>query len=121
MGGIILEGGVRYLEVKQLLLLSYCQAIAFYLLLKYEGHPVHDHPVIARLVEIKSLLDQVSCSPKKLNWFFFECQLISLFQMCPCIDKYDMHNAACSSQRNNSLVLTFLFMGLTCSFYSHGL
>ncbi|KAF2300334.1 hypothetical protein GH714_012084 [Hevea brasiliensis] len=59
MGGIILEGGVRYLEVKQLLLLSYCQAITFYLLLKSEGHPVRDHPVIARLVEIKGLLDKV--------------------------------------------------------------
>ncbi|XP_044500698.1 something about silencing protein 10 isoform X2 [Mangifera indica] len=60
---IKLEGGVHYLEVKQLLLLAYCQAITFYLLLKSEGQPVRDHPVIARLVGIKGLLDKT----KKLD------------------------------------------------------
>ncbi|XP_030492048.2 protein THALLO [Cannabis sativa] len=57
-GEIMLEGGVRYLELKKLLLLSYCQAITFYLILKSEGQPVRDHPVLARLVEIRSLLDK---------------------------------------------------------------
>ncbi|KAJ0040810.1 hypothetical protein Pint_28782 [Pistacia integerrima] len=56
---IKLEGGVHYLEVKQLLLLAYCQVITFYLLLKSEGQPARDHPVIARLVEIKGLLDKM--------------------------------------------------------------
>jgi U3 small nucleolar RNA-associated protein 3 len=64
-GEIMNEGGIRYLEVKQLLLLAYCQAITFYLLLKSEGQPVRDHPVLARLVEIKSLLDKVFSSPSK--------------------------------------------------------
>lgn len=58
-GEISLNGLARYLEVKQLLLLTYCQSITFYLLLKSEGQPIRDHPVLARLVEIKSLLDKV--------------------------------------------------------------
>lgn len=53
------KGEMNYLEVKKLLLLSYCQAITFYLLLKSEGKPVCDHPVISRLVDIKALLDKM--------------------------------------------------------------
>ncbi|XP_018472607.1 protein THALLO isoform X1 [Raphanus sativus] len=58
-GGVPLTGGARYLEVKQILLLAYCQSITFYFLLKSEGQPIRDHPVLARLVDIKSLLDKV--------------------------------------------------------------
>lgn len=57
------KGVMHYVEVKQLLLQSFCQAITFYLLLKTEGLPVCDHPVVSRLVEIKSLLDKM----KKLD------------------------------------------------------
>lgn len=53
------KGVMHYIEVKQLLLQSFCQATTFYLLLKSEGLPVRDHPVVDRLVEIKSLLDKV--------------------------------------------------------------
>ncbi|KAE8721862.1 something about silencing protein 10-like isoform X2 [Hibiscus syriacus] len=58
-GDILLEGGMRYLEVKQILLLAYCQQITFYLLLKSEGQPVRDHPVLGCIVEIQGLLDKV--------------------------------------------------------------
>ncbi|KAL5193545.1 Diphthine--ammonia ligase [Glycine soja] len=58
-GEIVMKGQVRYFELKQLILLSYCQVITFYLLVKSKGQPVYDHPIIARLEEIKKLLDQV--------------------------------------------------------------
>ncbi|KAE9597241.1 putative sas10 domain-containing protein [Lupinus albus] len=65
-GEMGIEGGVQYFELKQILLLSYCQAITFYLLLKSEGQQVHDHPVIARLEEIKILVDQIKQIDSKL-------------------------------------------------------
>ena len=48
-------------------MLSYCVNIVFYLLLKAEGRPVGDHPVVLRLVEIRTYLESsgrwfVSCS-----------------------------------------------------------
>ncbi|KAE9462039.1 hypothetical protein C3L33_06073, partial [Rhododendron williamsianum] len=57
--GNAMKGGMHYMEVKQLLLLAYCQSITFYLLLKADGQRIRDHPVIARLVEIKNLLDKL--------------------------------------------------------------
>ncbi|KAL2344866.1 hypothetical protein Fmac_006151 [Flemingia macrophylla] len=65
-GEIVMKGEVCYFELKQMIFLSYCQAITFYLLLKSEGQPVHDHPIIARLEEIKNLLDQVKQLDAKL-------------------------------------------------------
>ncbi|KAL5162983.1 Something about silencing protein 10 [Glycine soja] len=65
-GEIVMKGEVRYFELKQLIFLSYCQAITFFLLLKSEGQPVHDHPIIARLEEIKKLLDQIKQLDTKL-------------------------------------------------------
>ncbi|XP_047316606.1 something about silencing protein 10 isoform X2 [Impatiens glandulifera] len=53
------KGSINYIELKQLLLLAYCQSITFYLLLKSEGEPARDHPVTGRIVELKELLDKV--------------------------------------------------------------
>lgn len=47
------------MELKKQINSSYCQAIALYLLLKSEGEPVRDHPVLDHLVEIKSIYDKV--------------------------------------------------------------
>ena len=55
-GGLCENEGLSYLEVKQLLLLHYCLCILLFLLLKLEGKPVKDHPVILRLVEIRAQL-----------------------------------------------------------------
>ncbi|WVZ26128.1 hypothetical protein V8G54_004672 [Vigna mungo] len=65
-GEIVMKGEARYFELKQLILLSYCQAITFYLLLKSEGQSVHDHPITARLEEIKKLSDQIKQLDRKL-------------------------------------------------------
>ncbi|GAA0186200.1 RNA metabolism protein [Lithospermum erythrorhizon] len=53
-----MRGGMHYLELRKLLLLSYCQAITFYLLLKSEGLSARDHPVIAQLLQMKTLMDK---------------------------------------------------------------
>ena len=55
------EEGITYLELKHMLLLSYCQAIVFYFLLKAEmPQSVRDHPVVRRLVELKLSLERVN-------------------------------------------------------------
>ncbi len=57
-GQLATAEGVSYLEAKYLLLLHYCIHLVFYVLLKAEGRPVRDHPVIARLVEIRAFLEK---------------------------------------------------------------
>lgn len=88
---------MHYLEVKQLLLQSYCQAITFYLLLKSEGHPVRDHPVSDRLVEISNLIRKVvvsSHSAKLMHScksFFFSFWLVIVKVSCACGLVYKPH------------------------------
>jgi hypothetical protein len=47
---------VKYLEVKQQILLSYCINIVFYLMLKAEGASVQSHPVMKQLLKLRSHL-----------------------------------------------------------------
>ncbi len=42
--------GLSFLQLKYELLLSYCTHACFYLLLKAEGKPVQNHPVVKQLV-----------------------------------------------------------------------
>ena len=67
-GQLATAEGVSYLEVKNLLLLHYCLHLVFYLMLKAEGKPVRQHPVIARLVEIRAFLERVRPIDKKLRY-----------------------------------------------------
>lgn len=61
------EDLVRYLEVKQQLLYSYCTNIVFYLLLKVEGKSVKDHPVMKQLLEIRYAMEKLRSTDNKLK------------------------------------------------------
>eukprot|EP00898_Chlorokybus_atmophyticus_P006287 jgi/Chlat1/665/Chrsp104S01144 len=67
-GGLAMEDGLSFLEAKHLLLLSYCTNLVFYFLLKAEGRSVKDHPVITRLVQIRTYLEKVRPIDKKLQY-----------------------------------------------------
>ena len=67
-GELATAEGVSYLEAKYLLLLHYCMHLVFYILLKAEGRPVRDHPVIARLVEIRAFLERARPIDKRLRY-----------------------------------------------------
>jgi len=54
--------------MKYNLLMSYCTFLAFYLLLKIEGKPVENHPVIHKLTHIKSLFEKLKPLDQKLSY-----------------------------------------------------
>lgn len=63
--------GLSYLEAKHALLLHYCSCLLFFLLLKAEGRPVRNHPVLARLVELRLYLEKVLYSMYPFNCTVF--------------------------------------------------
>ncbi len=60
---------MSYLELKYTLLLSYCSFLSVFLLLKLEGHDnLKDHPVISRLLYVKTLLERLRPLDQKLQY-----------------------------------------------------
>lgn len=62
------KDGMSYLDAKYLLLMSYCSHIAFYLLLKAEGRSVRDHPVMDKLIEIRTYLERTKPIDKRMKY-----------------------------------------------------
>ena len=54
--------------MKYNLLMSYCTFLSFYLLLKVEGKPVDNHPVIHKLTHIKTLFEKLKPLDSKLQY-----------------------------------------------------
>ena len=59
--------GVQFLEIKFHLLLTYCQHITFYLLLKAEGQRIQSHPVIESLLRIRTMMERLKPLERKLK------------------------------------------------------
>ena len=84
-GKLATAEGVSYLEAKHLLLLHYCINIVFYLLLKAEGRPVRDHPVIARLLELRAYLEKIRPIDKKLQYQMEKLLMVAQLQVSSCL------------------------------------
>ncbi|CAE7610312.1 NGDN, partial [Symbiodinium natans] len=67
-GGAASRGPAAYLEMKVQLLLSYLIALTYYLLLKVKGVPVETHPVVPRLLWIRSLLEKLKPVDQRLQY-----------------------------------------------------
>ena len=62
---------MTYLEMKYNLMLQYCQLISFYIYLKLDpatSGQVSKHPVIAKLVYVKTLFDKLGPLAQKLQY-----------------------------------------------------
>ena len=67
-GNLATADGLSYLEAKHLLLLQYCMCLVVYIMLKAEGRSVKDHPVIVRLVQLRTYLERVRPIDKQLAY-----------------------------------------------------
>eukprot|EP00756_Hemistasia_phaeocysticola_P010546 Hpha_TRINITY_DN15029_c3_g1::TRINITY_DN15029_c3_g1_i1::g.125503::m.125503/K14767/UTP3, SAS10; U3 small nucleolar RNA-associated protein 3 len=59
--------GVSFLDLKLQLFLSYLMHVSFYLLLKAEGKPVRNNPVVDKLVELRAYMDRLKPIEKRLQ------------------------------------------------------
>lgn len=59
---------MSYLEMKYNLMLTYCNLLNFYILLKLEGGDIRKHPVVRRLIHFKLLLEKLRPLDKKLSY-----------------------------------------------------
>eukprot|EP01064_Diplonema_japonicum_P035113 TRINITY_DN7515_c0_g1_i1.p1 TRINITY_DN7515_c0_g1~~TRINITY_DN7515_c0_g1_i1.p1 ORF type:complete len:563 (+),score=216.61 TRINITY_DN7515_c0_g1_i1:80-1768(+) len=59
--------GVSFLEMKMQLFITYLMHLTFYFLLKAEGKPVKDSPVVQKLVELRAYIDKLKPIEKKLQ------------------------------------------------------
>jgi U3 small nucleolar ribonucleoprotein protein LCP5 len=63
------EHGLSYLELKYNLLASYCQFLSVFILLKLEGGTsLATHPVVDRLLYLKTLLERLRPLDQKLQY-----------------------------------------------------
>ena len=65
---LVTKDGMSFLEMKYNLMLTYCQMLSFYMLLKLEGKDVSSHPVIDRLLHLKLLLEKVRPLDMKMQY-----------------------------------------------------
>ncbi|XP_032239242.2 something about silencing protein 10 [Nematostella vectensis] len=65
--GHIPDEGAKYIELKHKLYLTYCINIAFYLRLKAQQASVKDHPVIARIVQLRTLIKELEPTDSRLE------------------------------------------------------
>ncbi|CAK0880646.1 unnamed protein product [Prorocentrum cordatum] len=61
-------GSAAYVDVKVQLLLGYLVCLVYYLLLKTRGLPVRDHPVVLRLIWIRTLLEKMRPVDQRLQY-----------------------------------------------------
>jgi len=59
--------GQKYIELKFNLLMSYCMSLSFYILLNIQGKSVKDHPVIKKLISVRTMLARLKPLDKKLQ------------------------------------------------------
>ena len=64
----LIPKGLSFLDVKSHLFLSYLMYLLIYMLFKLQGKPINNHPIVKRLIYLKSLLIKLKPIEKKLDY-----------------------------------------------------